>query len=938
MIRINPQFASNKVVITEQNNQKKVENNVTNPIEEKSSLPSVTPDYAVKTPMPYQKLGEFKLPYDLNANLYKFANGQRVIIIPKEGKTVLKTFVNTGSMNEPDNLRGISHYIEHNLFNGSDGLESGEFFKKVYEMGASTNASTGFSETNYYISSNLLTENDLETKVKLHASMMETPRFATEMLEKEKGIVNSEINMITANPLNIGINKTLKNLYQIETSSLDMIGGTTSNITNLKREDVVKYFDDNYYPANMVTVVTGEVEPEATMKLLSKHFSSKKLPPSQRYQENLVPIKEPVREDIISDKATATSVILAFDGPKNNDAEEKVLVQALSSMLTMAKTSRIDKKLKDYNSSAFMEVERISSDKNANRAILLLAEGTENNSEAIIKTIYTEIARLAQNPPSEEELDVIKKRMLKAFSMIFERSEFVNSFVGGVFLDDDLNYFTQYEKFVNALTPEKISEGAKKYLDLNKVALTVVHPATATEESIKANHNKVANISFTGSVKQKQAVNMNNVKEYKLKNNFSVVLHDSNNNNAKLKVLYQNNKYPENLKPGTAELLLKILNSGSINKTEQEFQSELDKLSIETLVMSSECAIAGRSSFFADDMEQALKSVKEVLQTPRFEEETLAKMKSELRDELETSEKSVNDKLIPELFKGLPSGYSKQDVLNSIDSVTLDDVKALHKFIMENSQANIVVSAPFSKKSELKQIVFKEIAELPEVKPKNCDVKEIFKPQDELKILTDVHEKPQAQIVKAYKFPINQNLKDEISLNLLNTILGGNPSSRLFQDLREEQKLAYSVRSNLSLTGDVGVMSLSIGTTTDNKETGEVSYDNLQKSINGFNKHIDLITKEKVSEKELQNAKLTLKNNILSMNETNSGKSESLQSGLISPYGLEQVNQTLNIIDEITVDDIHNAANYIFAGKPVYSILATENTLKENKEFLKSIQ
>ena len=938
MIRINPQFTSNKVVITEQNNQKKVENNVTNPIEEKSSLPSVMPDYAVKTPMPYQKLGEFKLPYDLNANLYKFANGQRVIIIPKEGKTVLKTFVNTGSMNEPDNLRGISHYIEHNLFNGSDGLESGEFFKKVDEMGASTNASTGFSETNYYISSNLLTENDLETKVKLHASMMETPRFATEMLEKEKGIVNSEINMITANPLNIGINKTLKNLYQIETSSLDMIGGTTSNITNLKREDVVKYFDDNYYPANMVTVVTGEVEPEATMKLLSKHFSSKKLPPSQRYQENLVPIKEPVREDIISDKATATSVILAFDGPKNNDAEEKVLVQALSSMLTMAKTSRIDKKLKDYNSSAFMEVERISSDKNANRAILLLAEGTENNSEAIIKTIYTEIARLAQNPPSEEELDVIKKRMLKAFSVIFERSEFVNSFVGGVFLDDDLNYFTQYEKLVKELTPEKISEGAKKYLDLNKVALTVVHPATATEESIRANHNKVANISFTGSVKQKQAVNMDNVKEYKLKNNFSVVLHDSNNNNAKLKVLYQNNKYPENLKPGTAELLLKILNSGSINKTEQEFQSELDKLSIETIVMSSECAIAGRSSFFADDMEQALKSVKEVLQTPRFEEETLAKMKSELRDELETSEKSVNDKLIPELFKGLPSGYSKQDVLNSIDSVTLDDVKALHKFIMENSQANIVVSAPFSKKSELKQIVFNEIAELPEVKPKNCDVKEIYKPQDELKVLTDVHEKPQAQIVKAYKFPINQNLKDEISLNLLNTILGGNPSSRLFQDLREEQKLAYSVRSNLALTGDVGVMSLSIGTTTDNKETGEVSYDNLQKSINGFNKHIELITKEKVSEKELQNAKLTLKNHILSMNETNSGKNESLQSGLISPYGLEQVNQVLKIIDEITVDDIHNAANYIFAGKPVYSILATENTLMENKEFLKTLQ
>lgn len=938
MIRINPDFKTTKTNNSEQ--YKKVQNFKGGEYQTKSetTMQTVTPDFSVKTPIAYQKISDIKLPFDTNARLYKLANGQRVVIIPKEGKTVLKTYVNTGSMNENDKVRGISHFIEHNLFNGSDGLEAGEFFKRVDKMGASTNASTGFSETNYFISSNLLNKTDLEEKMKLHASMLETPRFAANMLEKEKGIVNSEINMITADPLNIGINKSLKNLYQIDTKSLDMIGGTTFNITNITREDVVDYFNQNYYPANMVTVITGEVEPEQTMKLMSKYFTSTKRPPSSRHFEELKPIDKPVREDIISDKATATSVILSFNGPKNNDAKEKILTQALSQILTMSKTSRIDKKLKDYNSSAITELERISTKPNDGRAILMIAEGTEENSEKIIKTIYSEILKLAATNPTDEELNVVKKRMLKDYSNLYEQSTYTNALVGGAFQDNDLNLLTDFEKIVKEITPQDISEAAKKYLDLNKASLTVVHPASATPESIKANHDNAVNISFTGSQVQKRAINMDAVKEYKLDNNFAVVLHDTKNNNAVFDILYTAPEYPPNTNPAAANLLFKILNSGTIDKNEQEYQTKLDKLALDFLFAAGDKELKIKSSYFyADDMQQALKAAKEVLQAPRFTEETLSKMKSELRDEIATSEKDAQDKLAAEIFKGLPNGYTKEEILNSIDTVTLDDVKNLYKYIMENSQANIVVSAPFSKKPELKQLVFNEIAELPKVAEKNSSLQEIYTEIEKPKVLTDVHAKPQAQIIEAYKFKVNQNLKDEITLNLLNIILGGGPSSRLFNDLREKQHLAYSVYSNISLLNDIGTISLDIGTTTENLDTNEISYDNVKKSIEGFNKHIEKMKSEKVSEDELQNAKLTLRNRILNSNETNAGKNKSLEYGLISPYGINQENMILEMINEITPEDIQNAANYIFKGKPVYSILATENTLKQNKEFLNSL-
>lgn len=136
--------------------------------------------------MTYNFVGDIKLSEDLNAKLYKLANGQKVIIVPKDGTTVVKTYVNTGSLNEPDKVRGISHYIEHNLFNGSESLGDKVFFDEVNKMGANTNASTSFSVTDYYISSNLLDDRDLENKIKLQAGMIQSPKFLLEKLDKEK--------------------------------------------------------------------------------------------------------------------------------------------------------------------------------------------------------------------------------------------------------------------------------------------------------------------------------------------------------------------------------------------------------------------------------------------------------------------------------------------------------------------------------------------------------------------------------------------------------------------------------------------------------------------------------------------------------------------------------------------------------------------------------
>lgn len=895
-------------------------------------LPKVRPDYTVKTPMAYTKTGEMNFPYDTKAYCYKLANGQKVIIVPQESETVLRTYVNTGSMNEPDKLRGISHYIEHNLFNGSQGLEEGDFFKQVDKMGASTNASTGFAETNYYISSNLLNENDLENKIKIHASMLETPIFAAEKLEKEKGIVNSEINMITSDPENLAINKMIKNLYGIKSTSTDMIGGTTDNITNLTREDVVNYYNNNYYPANMVTVITGDVNPEDTMKLVSKYFTSKKQPSGQRHFEPLIPTEKTVREDLISDKANAATIVIGFNGAASDKTKDRIYTEALTRILSMSATSRIDKKIKQYNTGSWAEEEKISTNPKDGRVLMIMSECSDENSEKVLKTMFNEIGNIANNPPTDDEMQIVKKKMLNAFSNMFESSFDTNNAIGTSILENNEDYLNNFETIVKSMTAQDIVNTAKKYMDINKASVTLIHPSSATAESIQQNYK---NVSFTGT--KKEAINMASVKEYNLANNYRAATINSKTNNANIHFRIAADK-TFNGKPSAELVLDKLLDEGSIFRNQEDYKTDLAKNGISSSIGAGYDTISAAVTCDSDDLQKALKTLQEVIENPRFTPEQLEHAKADIKEAILTSDKSAFDKLDSEIFKGLPEGYSKEEILKDLETLTLDDVKAQYEFTVKNGKGELAISAPFDKKPELNNVLFKALSEFKPVQPHEVrTLQEVYKPVEQTKVLTDTDFKNQAEIVEAYKFKINQNIKDRVTLELLNTILGGNPSSRLFNDLRETQKLAYHVRSNYETNNDIGLLTLKIGTTTDNKDTGETSFDNVRKSIEGFNKHIEKMKKEKVTEEELNNAKLSLKNSVLNSNNTPFGKTISLMQGMESPYGISRENQILEEIDKVTAEDIYNAANYIFSGKPTYSVIATEDTLKYNDSYFKTL-
>lgn len=915
----------------------------TNPIQNKSSqtqeLPQVVPSYNVHAPLKYSSNGIEELPCNIKAHMYKLENGQRVVIIPKKGPTVVKTYVNVGSMNEPDRVRGISHFIEHNLFNGSDGLEAGEFFATVNKLGASTNASTGFATTDYYIESNLLKKSDLEAEIKIHASMLETPKFAKNMIEKEKGPVTSEINMILDDPENLATNYTLKTLYKIKSTSQDVIGGTVDNISKLTQEDIVDYYKRNYYPANMVTVITGEVEPDNTMALVSKYFRSTNTNPPQRNFEKLTPLEKTVRNDLISDKTTGAIVSIGFSGPKNNNTRDKILLDAFQFFLVGSSVARLNKSLEAIQTNAFISSDRISTKPEDNMVVLFSTQTSDNNVENAIKRVFTEIADLEKNPPSEQELNIVKKKLKLNLAQVFESSSIINTVVGTAMLDNDLVSVKEFEKVIDNLSAQDIVDFAKKYFDLDKVAITIVHPQSANMKSINQNYKKANNLSFCGrnDINHKQAVDVSKIKRYGITNNFSVVTNETDKNIATFD-LSLSAEAPADVKPGVSDILSIMLNRGSEFKDDKKFFIDLENQGIQASFSANDRGISVNSMFLPADGVSALQSVKEVLMNPRFTDEDLEFAKNFLKESMQNIPKNSKEGLLKEMFKGQPYGTTAEDVLKNIDNITLGDVQGLYQYIMDNAQGQVVISAPFETNPDVKKGMFDELCtEFPTLKPSKPNLFNSYEPVTDKKVVVQEASKSQAEIQMGYKFKTNNNLQDSITFELLNTILGGTPSSRLFADLREQQKLAYRVNSTLSYFDNSGVISMFIKTTTDDPQTGTVSYDNVQKSLNGFNTHIQKLLNENVTDEELENAKATLKNKILNYSELTADKNVSILIGLKSFYGVSKDNQILELIDKITVEDIRAAANYIFKSNPTISLVATKNTIDNNKEYLNSL-
>ncbi|MBO3064404.1 EF-P 5-aminopentanol modification-associated protein YfmH [Staphylococcus shinii] len=203
-------------------------------------------------------------------------NGLKLFIIPKKGfqKTFVTYTTQFGSLDNkfkphgsdefvtvPD---GVAHFLEHKLFENDNDEE--DLFTAFAEDNAQVNAFTSFDRTSYLFSA---TDN-IERNIKRLLTMVETPYFTKETVDKEKGIIAEEIKMYQEQPAYKLMFNTLRAMYDTHPIRVD-IAGSIESIYEITKDDLYLCYETFYHPSNMVLFVVGDVDVNHIYKIIDEH-------------------------------------------------------------------------------------------------------------------------------------------------------------------------------------------------------------------------------------------------------------------------------------------------------------------------------------------------------------------------------------------------------------------------------------------------------------------------------------------------------------------------------------------------------------------------------------------------------------------------------------------------------------------------------------------
>jgi len=178
-------------------------------------------------------------------------------------------FVKTGSRDEDASVNGVSHFLEHMMFKGSEKLGWEDVNRIFDELGARYNAFTSQEMTAYY--ANVLpeyTERTIE-----HLAHLLRPSLRQSDFDTEKKVILEEIAMYLDDPGHRVYEKLMDVHFGNHPLSMSILGAAES-IQKLKRDQMAEYFTRRYGPGNMVMAVTGRLDFDEIVKLAEKYMGS----------------------------------------------------------------------------------------------------------------------------------------------------------------------------------------------------------------------------------------------------------------------------------------------------------------------------------------------------------------------------------------------------------------------------------------------------------------------------------------------------------------------------------------------------------------------------------------------------------------------------------------------------------------------------------------
>ena len=399
---------------------------------------------------------------------YTLDNGMHVILHQDNSAPVVITSVmyHVGSKDENPERTGFAHFFEHLLFEGTQNIGRGEWFKIVTGNGGTNNANTTDDRTYYY---EIFPSNNLELGLWMESERLLHPIINQIGVDTQNEVVKEEKRLRVDNqPYGNLIAQIKKNMFTNHPYRWTTIG-EMEHLDAATLEEFQAFNKKFYVPNNAVLVVAGQFDKAQAKEWIQKYFGviPKGAPVTrQKYEE--APITQTIRARYEDPNIQIPMVAASYRTPSNKTRDSKVL-DLISTLLSDGKSSRLYKKMVDDKKMALQIGAFNYSQEDYGMYIIYGLPMGANTPESLIAEVDEEIVRLQTELISEKEYQKLQN--------IFE-NQYVNSnaSVEGIadnlatyyMLYGDVNLINTEIEIYRSITREEIRDVAKKYLNPNQ--------------------------------------------------------------------------------------------------------------------------------------------------------------------------------------------------------------------------------------------------------------------------------------------------------------------------------------------------------------------------------------------------------------------------------------------------------------------------------------
>ncbi len=800
---------------------------------------------------------------------YRLPNGLRVLLFPDASKpTVLVNITYlVGSRVEGYGETGMAHLLEHMVFKGTPSRP--EIWKLLQSKGASFNGSTWWDRTNYF-EELPASQESLDFALALEADRMINSKIAAEDLAKEFQVVRNEFEMRENDPASVLEEKMMAAAFQWHSYGKSTMG-SRSDIERVPVENLRAFYRRYYQPDNAILIIAGKFDQDQALQSVGKHFGplprpERKLAPSWTVE----PVQDGERQVTLRRNGDVALVSLIYHGVAGADPD-RITQDAVADILTNKPSGRLYKALvgKGLASEVIGYVYPTADP----GVMVLSAKVSAGVSPDKVRDIMVRtVEGLAASKVTKEEVERWRAGWMKDFDLLQTETARIGVVLSEYAAMGDWRLLFLSRDRVKAVSSLDVERVARAYLKPSNRTLGMFVPDRAPDRAPLTTTPDVAAMmkDYKGQVAVAEGEAFLATAENVDKRTVRSELPDG----LKLALL------PKKTKGGSVRLVLTVrfgdekdvkghtmatailpsmVMRGTKQRTYQQIKDQLDILRAEVDFGGSMSSpgLANVSQMriktTRENLPAVLDLVTEMLRQPAFRKseleslrkEMLAHLEEQLQDPRSNGQVAMLQALFPYAKDDVRYVASLKESIERLRKVDVAQLTRLHKSLWGMSAAQLAIVGDFDAEAITAKLQ-KDLGARKSPKPYQR-IALGYHPSKAGDQIINTPDKEMAFVMVGNTLQARDDDPLYPAMTLLNYILGGSPSSRLFDRLRQKEGLSYGAGSR--------IFAHPIEATGHFLAWAICAPQNMDKSLAAMQEEIRKLVKDGVSEKELGEAK-----------------------------------------------------------------------------------